>query len=123
MLAQLWGAIEAVWRSWTLKKAGELDKTVIAFISDNGYFYVNYTARRGKLITVIAEFRADPKSNRVDPRTERELKLLTGVVECGLFVVEHSRGAAERQNFLACNLDNGALRREIAFQNHEPTRW
>ena len=55
---------------------GECGLLGLAFHPDfatNGYFYVNYTARRGTLVTVISEFRAEPKSNRVDPRTEREL--------------------------------------------------
>src|SRR5687768_6855675 len=62
---------------------GECGLLGLAFHPDfasNGYFYVNYTTRggggaggggRGKLITVISEFRADPKSDRVDPSTER----------------------------------------------------
>src|SRR5688572_14057366 len=55
---------------------GECGLLGLAFHPDfasNGYFYVNYTARRGKLITVISEFRADPKASRVDPATERVL--------------------------------------------------
>src|SRR5688500_6971599 len=62
---------------------GECGLLGLAFHPDfaaNGYVYVNYTTRggsgaggRGKLTTVISEFRADPKSNRVDPSTERIL--------------------------------------------------
>src|SRR5688572_21778816 len=55
---------------------GECGLLGLAFhpkFAENGYFYVNYTARRGKLITVISEFRADPSANRVNPATERVL--------------------------------------------------
>lgn len=39
--------------------------------AENGYFYVNYTAKRPTLKTFLSEFRADPRSQRVDPSTER----------------------------------------------------
>jgi len=55
---------------------GECGLLGLAFhpkFSENGRFYVDYTARRPKLVTVISEFRADPESNRVDPATERVL--------------------------------------------------
>ena len=55
---------------------GECGLLGLAFhpnFAENGFFYVNYTARRGKLVTVISEFRAEPTSNQVDPSTEREL--------------------------------------------------
>jgi len=39
----------------------------------NGLFYVDFTADRPKLLTVIAEFHVDPKSDEVDPKSERVL--------------------------------------------------
>jgi glucose/arabinose dehydrogenase len=53
---------------------GECGLLGLAFHPDfarNGYFYVNYTARRQKLTTVISEFRVDPGRLRVNPATER----------------------------------------------------
>src|SRR5262245_61922591 len=47
---------------------GECGLLGLAFhpkFAENGYLYVNYTSRRGRLTTIISEFRADPKSNRV----------------------------------------------------------
>lgn len=38
---------------------------------ENGFFYVNYTAKRPNLKTFVSEFHADPRSQRVDPSTER----------------------------------------------------
>jgi glucose/arabinose dehydrogenase len=55
---------------------GECGFLSIAFHPDfatNGYLYANYTARRPKLMTVISEFRADPRAQTVDPTTERIL--------------------------------------------------
>lgn len=39
--------------------------------ASNGYLYVNYTRRRPQRQTVISEFRTDPRSDHVDPSTER----------------------------------------------------
>ena len=39
----------------------------------NGLIYVNYTAKRPKLKTIISEFRTDPKADIVDVKTERVL--------------------------------------------------
>ncbi len=53
---------------------GECGLLGLAFhpkFSENGYLYVNYTSRRGRITTIISEFRADPKSSRVDPSSER----------------------------------------------------
>ena len=41
--------------------------------TENGFFYVNYTAKAPNLKTFVSEFRMDPKSERVDPATERVL--------------------------------------------------
>ena len=38
---------------------------------DNGYVYVNYTAKAPNLKTFVSEFKADPQSGRVDPASER----------------------------------------------------
>ena len=37
----------------------------------NGYLYVNYTAKKPRLVSVISEFTADPASRTVNPSTER----------------------------------------------------
>ena len=54
---------------------GEMGFLGVAFHPDfanNGYFYVNYTARKnGPRRTVISEFKADPAAKVVDPATER----------------------------------------------------
>ena len=39
--------------------------------ADNGYLYVNYTAKAPNLKTFVSEFRADPRSRRVELSTER----------------------------------------------------
>src|SRR5439155_773060 len=56
---------------------GECGFLGVAFhpnFAKNGLFYVDYTAGYGtKLHTVIAEFHADPKADRVDPATQRIL--------------------------------------------------
>src|SRR5215210_2125384 len=39
--------------------------------AENGYFYVNYTAKAPNLKTFVSEFHAEPKSQRVDLSTER----------------------------------------------------
>jgi len=39
--------------------------------ADNGYLYVNYTAKAPNLKTFVSEFRADPTSRRVDLSTKR----------------------------------------------------
>lgn len=59
-----------------VSSGGECGLLGLAFhpkFAENGLFYVDYTARRPKLSTIISEFRADPKSGRVDPSTERVL--------------------------------------------------
>ena len=38
---------------------------------ENGYLYVNYTAKAPNLKTFVAEFRADVQTGRVDPASER----------------------------------------------------
>jgi len=53
---------------------GECGLLSIAFHPDfatNGYLYANYTARRPKLQTVIAEYKADPTAHTVGASTER----------------------------------------------------
>ncbi len=54
--------------------SGECGLLGIAFHPDfakNGYFYVNYTTRKPRLRTIIAEFHADPGAVKVDRATER----------------------------------------------------
>lgn len=53
---------------------GECGLLGLAFhpeFAENGLFYVDYTARKPRLVTIISEFRVDPQSKRVDPSTER----------------------------------------------------
>src|SRR3954469_195324 len=55
---------------------GEKGLLGLAFHPDfakNGYLYVDYTAPKPKLHTVIAEFKVDPNAEVVDPSTERIL--------------------------------------------------
>src|SRR5688572_20975211 len=55
---------------------GECGLLSIAFhpkFAENGYLYVNYTKKNPKLHTVVSEFKADPKADRVDATTERIL--------------------------------------------------
>lgn len=55
---------------------GECGLLSIAFhpdFAENGFVYVNYTAKGGKLQTVISEFHAEPNAKRIDPATERIL--------------------------------------------------
>ena len=39
--------------------------------AENGFLYVNYTAKVPDLKTFVSEFKADPKAGTVDPKTER----------------------------------------------------
>jgi glucose/arabinose dehydrogenase len=52
-------------------ECGVLSITFHPNFAQNGYLYINYTANIPDLHTVISEFRADPKAESVDPRTER----------------------------------------------------
>jgi len=55
---------------------GEKGLLSLAFhpnFKDNGLIYVDYTAPKPKLHTVISEFHVDPSSDVVDPSTERIL--------------------------------------------------
>jgi len=55
---------------------GECGLLSVAFhpnFAKNGLLYVDYTTKHPNLHTVISEFRADPKSDTVDPKTERIL--------------------------------------------------
>lgn len=59
-----------------IKDGGECGLLSVAFhpkFADNGYFYVNFTAQKPKLRTVIAEFKVDPKATVADSSTGREI--------------------------------------------------
>ena len=58
-------------------ECGLLSVTFHPDFATNGYLYVNYTSKKnGKLQTFISEFKADPKADVVDRKTEREVLVI-----------------------------------------------
>ncbi len=57
-----------------VESGGECGLLSVAFspkFAENGLLYVNYTQKKGRLRTIVSEFRTTPEARQVDPSTER----------------------------------------------------